>query len=151
MTEAKITKFRSNLARKMSAPGGRSIAEAVQKAERGLDQHRVEGMKTIAAHLGELEALVEAKAPGSEPKVYERAAAIVDMAGFFDTGPFYAAAFSLCELADRMNHAGAWSWPSAQVHVRAMRRILADGCRESEEAAQILSGLKAVLERHTPA
>ena len=147
MTDARTFKYRTNLARKMSAPGGRSIADAVARADAGLEQHRTAAMAALVDGVAALEASCAAQSPGSERGVYDRAAALLDMAGFFDTGPLYRAAFSLCELADRLIETGAWSWPSIAVHVRALRLILADDCRETEQADLILEGLSTILRR----
>jgi len=147
VTDAKTFKYRSNLARKMSAPGGRSVADAVARADSGLDQHRAAAMAGLVDGVAALETSCVAQSPGSEKGVYDQAAALLDMAGFFDTGPLYKAAFSLCELADRMIEARTWSWPSIAVHVRALRLILADDCRQTEQAAQILEGLSTILRR----
>lgn len=147
MTDARTFKYRSNLARKMSAPGGRLIADAVARADSGLEQHRTAAMAALVDRVATLEAACAAQKPGSEQGVYDQAAALLDMAGFFDTGPLYKAAFSLCELADRRLDAGAWNWPSIAVHVQALRLILADDCRETEQAAVILDGLSTILRR----
>jgi hypothetical protein len=147
VTDARTFKYRTNLARKMSAPGGRSIADAVARADAGLEQHRTAAMAALVDCVAALEASCEAQSPGSERGVYDRAAALLDMAGFFDTGPLYRAAFSLCELADRLIATGAWNWPSIAVHVRALRLILADDCRETEQAVLILEGLSTILRR----
>jgi hypothetical protein len=147
VTEARTFKYRTNLARKMSAPGGVSIADAVSRADAGLEQHRTAAMAALVDCVAALEASCAAQSPGSERGVYDRAAALLDMAGFFDTGPLYKAAFSLCELADRLIETGAWNWPSITVHVRALRLILADDCRDTEQAGLILEGLSAILRR----
>ena len=59
-------------------------------------------MLSLGTTLGELEAVCAGRDEGAEARVYELASAFTDMAGFFDTGPLYAAAFSLCESSDRM-------------------------------------------------
>jgi hypothetical protein len=147
VTNARTFKYRTNLARKMSAPGGRSVADAVAGADAGLEQHRTAAMAALVDCVAALEAACAAQSLGGERGVYDQAAALLDMAGFFDTGPLYKAAFSLCELSDRMIEAGAWNWPSVAVHVRALRLILADDCRETEQAALILDGLSTILRR----
>lgn len=147
MTDVKTFKYRTNLARKMSASGGRSIAEAIDKGESGLEHHRAAAMKGLADRVSALEASCAAQVPGSEPGVYQQTAALLDMAGFFETGPLYKAAFSLCELSDRLIEINAWNWPSIAVHVRALRLILADECRETEQASLILEGLSTILRR----
>ncbi|MBX9460988.1 MAG: chemotaxis protein CheE [Brevundimonas sp.] len=131
----------------MARPGGRTMAEAVQAANAGLESHREQGMESLAATLVHLEAACAARRKGSEAEVYELASALTDMAGFFDTGPLYVAAISLCETSDRMLAGECWQWPSVDVHVRALRLILAAGCRDNEASRVLLEGLASVVAR----
>lgn len=137
-------KYRTNLARKMSAPGGLTIREAISRAEAGLELHREDAMTGLAEALSGLEASCAGRAVDC---IYDEAAALLDTAGFFNTGPLYMALFSLCEISSRMTETGAWDWPSIEVHVRAVRLILAEGCRETEGTRVIIDGLAAVARR----
>ena len=147
MTIIRNPRVKSSLADKMAQPGGRTMAEAVRAAESGLDSHREDGMRSLAATLVRLETACAAREAGAEAQVYELASAFADMAGFFDTGPLYSAAFSLCEASDRMIAGGCWQWPSVQVHVHALRLMLADDCRPTEASRVLLEGLASVLAR----
>ena len=71
------------------------MGEAVRAAEAGVEGHREDAMRSLATTLGELESVCAGRDEGAETRVYELASAFTDMAGFFDTGPLYAAAFSL--------------------------------------------------------
>ncbi len=141
MTEAKVFKYRTNLARKMSAPGGRSVDDALTAAETALSHHRDAAMEALGVMVTRLEAACAAR---QRTEIYDQAAALLDLAGFFDTGPLHPAVFSLCEISDR---GSAWDWPSVEVHVRAIRRILGGGCRQSDETALLLDGLVSVRAR----
>jgi hypothetical protein len=143
VTAAKIFQYKSNLARKMAVPGGKSVDDALNAAEGALETHREAAMQSLGVILTGLDAICARRAQG---EVYEQAAALLDMAGFFDTGPLHPAVFSLCEISDRMSD-GAWDWPSVEVHLRAIRMILASGCRESENARVILEGLASIRQR----
>lgn len=143
----KNVKTKSSLASKMAVPGGRTVAQALAAAELGLASHRDEAMAQIGLTLGRLEAAITARDEVAQAGVYDLAAALLDLAGFFETGPLYTAAFSLCEMSDRMTTDGAWAWPSIEVHVHAMRLILADDCKESASSTVLLKGL-ATLSRH---
>ena len=123
------------------------MAEAVEAAEAGLDSHREQGMRSLAAILDKLDSVCAAHEDGAGPRVYELASAFADMAGFFDTGPLYEAAFSLCETSDRMIAGGSWRWPAVEVHVRALRLMLADGGKHTESARLLLGGLASVVAR----
>lgn len=123
------------------------MSEAIRAAEAGLESHREEGMRSLAVTLGRLEAACAARDEGAEAQVYELASAFADAAGFFDTGPLYAAAFSLCETSDRMMAGGCWRWPPVEVHVRAMRLILAAGCESTEATRTLQEGLASIVAR----
>lgn len=148
MTDVRSTKIKSSLARKMAAPGGRTVAEAIARAEKGLESHRDEALRRAADHLDQLESVARERGEGSDTRTYELASAILDTAGFFETGPLFTAAFSLCELSDRMLARSEWDWPSVEVHLRAMRLILATDCQTGETADVILDGLAAVTRRY---
>lgn len=148
MTDVRSSKIRSNLSRKMAQPGGRTIADAVARAESGVAGHQDDAMRRLAVQLDALEALGRDRPAGCETQVYDQAAAFLDMAGFFDTGPLYTAAFSLCELSDRMIAQGVWDWPSVAVHLRALRLILSTGCVTGTASDEVLKGLAAVARRY---
>ena len=147
MSKAITFKYRSRLAQQLAQPGGRTVADAVRRAENGVETHREASMQVVAAILTKLEHASTAREPGSGQAIYDLAASLVDLAGFFDTGPLYAAAYSLCELTDAMLAGGIWDWPSVEVHVRALRLILADGCSDGEMSRVIMAGLSALVAR----
>lgn len=147
MTEAKKLKIKTSLALKMERPGGRSFQEIAQRADGNLEGHREAVMAIVAERVEALEALCARQDPCAGGAVYALASEIVDLAGYFDTGPLYEAAYSLCDIADRMLGLGVWLWPPVQVHGRALRLILAEGCRVTSASRQILEGLHAVARK----
>lgn len=144
MTEARTLKIKTTLARQMAQPGGRTLADVERRANERLDRHRDDVMTAVAATITELEQVAAAAAPGTEPLVYQLASSLLDTAGFFDTGPLYDAGYSLCDVADRMQTNGAWSWPSVGVHVQAMRLILTAGCKADATSEALLEGLRSI-------
>jgi len=147
MTTVKITRSKSSLSRKMAVPGGRTVQDALDLAEKGLESHREAGMVKIASLLIQLEEATARRAEDSQGLIYVLAADLLDLAGFFETGPLYRATFSLCDIADRMQIDTVWDWPSVAVHVGAMRLIMADGCQSSATSEAVLQGLDAVRKR----
>ena len=144
MTEARTLKIKTTLARQMAQPGGRTVADVERRANERLDRHRDDVMTAVAATIAELEQVAAAAAPGTEAQVYKLASSLLDTAGFFDTGPLYDAGYSLCDVADRMQTNGAWSWPSVAVHVQAMRLILTAGCKVDATSDALLAGLRSI-------
>lgn len=130
----------------MAVPGGKPISVALQAAEAGLETHRDSAMQTLDAMLTELEDRCAAR---DRDQIYVQAAALLDMAGFFETGPLHPAAFSLCEISDPAG-GRRWDWPSVEVHLRALRFILSDGCRPTESSRVLLEGLASVRRQSMP-
>ncbi|MBB5747700.1 chemotaxis protein CheE [Brevundimonas variabilis] len=144
MTTVKITRSKSSLSRKMARPGGRTVQEAIDMAEKGLESHREAGIAKMTSLLVQLEEATALRSAESQVAIYALAADLLDLAGFFETGPLYTATFSLCDIADRMQVDGTWDWPSVAVHVGAMRLIMSDGCQANKTSETVLQGLEAV-------
>ena len=146
MSEARTFKVKSSLARQLQDPGGKLVKDAQRQAGEALEMHRDGTMATIAANLDALDALCSAAAADGGPRVYAFASSVVDLAGYFDTGPLFEAAYSLCEVSDRMIQAETWHWPSIQVHAQALRLILAGGCRVGQTSDALLAGLRSITQ-----
>jgi hypothetical protein len=131
----------SPLAEKMSEPGGITVEEALTQAEAGLASHYDEAMQTIRQRLARLEFLAAEQRAETTAEVYAVAEALLDLAGFFDTGPLHPAVSSLCDIADHMLHDGRWNWEAVMLHVTAMRLILDSGCRDDAASVTLLQGL----------
>ena len=147
MSEVRTYKIKSPLARQLREPGGRTVQDATRLAGEKLEGHRDAVMATIADTLEELDRVAAAAAPDTGPQVYRLASSVIDLGGFFDTGPLHAAAYSLCDIADRMIGADTWHWPSVRVHLQAMRLILAGGCRPGRTSDALLEGLRSISQR----
>ncbi|MBN9481187.1 MAG: hypothetical protein J0I52_13175 [Bordetella sp.] len=144
MTEPVITKIRTSLSRQMAQPGGRPMSEAERRADERLGRHKVEVMAEIEAAVAGLESLCAERPAAPAAEIYRLASRVLDLAGFFDTGPLFEAGYSLADVADRMAATGAWDWPPVQVHVQALRLILKAGCERNAATDHLLAGLKAV-------
>lgn len=146
MTQARTVKVRTALSRQLSQPGGRSLAEAERLADAALQTHRADAFAELGRLLAELETACMSRSEADQPRVYALAASIVDLAGFFDTGPFYDAAYSLCDLTDRTRERGLWSWDAIRVHVQTLRLLhLAGLGSPAPDAAALLAGLHRVV------
>lgn len=140
---AKATKVVSSLAHKMAQPGGLSIAAIERRANERLVGHKADAMQAIARSVSELEVLSNEDLQDSEA-LYRSGAAVLSVAGFFDTGPLYEAAYSLCETVEAMKARHVWKNDAVHVHVRAIRMILKDSCQHTPTSQQLMVGLKAV-------
>ena len=146
MTEARTFKVKSPLAKQMQEPGGRQVRDLERQAVAELETHREDAMATVVETVKALEALCVEAAPGMGQRVYALGSSIVDVAGYFDTGPLFDAAYSLCEISDRMIQAETWHWPSIQVHAQALRLILANDCRAGRTSDTLLAGLRSITQ-----
>lgn len=146
MTEARTIKVHTALSRQLSRPGGRTLAEAERLADAALQTHRTDAFAELGRLIAELETVCTARAEADRNRAYALAASLVDLAGFFDTGPFYAAAYSLCDLTDRTRETGLWSWEAVQVHVQTLRLLhLAGLDNTAPDAAGLVAGLRRVV------
>lgn len=143
---ATSVKVVSSLSRKMAEPGGLTVADIERRAKERLMKHRAEAMRTVEQAVADLEKRAETAANQPDEAFYLTASQMLDVAGFFDTGPLYDAGYSLCELLDVMQTTGQWNAQSVHVHVRALRMILNAGCETTPQSASLLAGLKALLE-----
>ena len=144
-TEARAFKVESSLSRKMAQPGGLSVAQIERRAKERLMCHKIEAMRSIAKAVATLDQLAE-EAEHDPAKLYRIASEMLDLAGFFDTGPLYDAGYSLCETVEAMQASNDWNRAAIKVHVDALKLVLADDCLRTDVSAQLLEGLKAVLQ-----
>src|SRR5690606_34991722 len=63
VSDARVTKITTSLARQVFEPGGRSISNALQKANAELEVHREPVMTAITATLDELDAVAAKATP----------------------------------------------------------------------------------------
>ena len=148
-TKPTIRKVHTSLQRQMARPGGRLIVEAESRANQALEGQRDHVFDLLATNIDAIDALCVSRPDDAPTQIYAFASAMVDMAGYLDVPTFFEAAFSLCEIADRMRAADAWSWPSVEVHVRVLRLTLADSGKATPGSERLLEGLRA-LTAHVP-
>lgn len=144
---ARLFKVRPAIADQIRLPGGQKVSEAVAAADAALDDQRASAVEGLIQGVERLEALCRAPSDGAFASVYPIAAALAGTAGFFETGPFYRAVYSLCELAEKLEAAGRRDWSSVEVHVKALRLILTTGFDDGAEARAMLDGLSALVRR----
>ena len=149
MSSVTMVPYENRLAKLVQQPGGLKITEALHQAEVNLESVRDECLQTVDEKLAEIERL-HASAP-KEPtdevveQIYRAANEIHGLAGVFGLGELGEAAFSLCEIVDRLRTAGRWNGASVEVHLFALR-LLRHPDEHSDRAA-ILDGLRQVTNR----
>ena len=141
----------NRLAKVIWVPGGKTIAQALDDAQANLDEIRKESLGLLRAKLEEIQALGRKSetAPDEETvhRLYHTSSEVLDIAGLFDLPELGHAAFSLCELLDRLKSKKAWNWPAVQVHLHGLL-VLADPDKIPPEGRQtVVDGLRQVCER----
>jgi hypothetical protein len=106
----------NRLAKVVFMPGGKTIAQALDDAQASLEDIRAESLGVLRAKLEEIQAL--GKKSEKDPKaadiqhLYALSGEVLDIAGLFGLPELGQAAFSLCELIDRLKAKKAWNWPA---------------------------------------
>ena len=141
----------NRLAKVIWVPGGKTIAQALDDAHSNLDEIRGESLGMLRAKLEEIQALGRASetTPSDETiqGLYTTSSEVLDIAGLFGLPELGHAAFSLCELLDRLKSKKAWNWPAVQVHLHGLL-VLADPDKIPPEGRQtVVDGLRQVCER----
>ena len=144
---ARLFKVRPAIADQIRLPGGKKVGEAVAAADAALDDQRASAVEGLVQGVERLEALCRERSDEGFVSVYPIAAHLAGTAGFFETGPFYRAVYSLCELTEKLGAAGRRDWSSVEVHVKALRLILTTGFQDGPEAKAMLEGLAALVRR----
>lgn len=139
--------WENRLAKMIREPGGVKLNEAVRQAEENLKSVQDSCLEALDGYLAEIERLHrEGGAKPSEAakaSIYQLANDIHGMAGVFGLGDLGRAAFSLCELVDRLCAAGRWNAASVEVHLSALRLLRQPG----GDHGDMLEGLRRVVAR----
>ncbi|MBU1362159.1 MAG: hypothetical protein KJ901_25820 [Gammaproteobacteria bacterium] len=122
MSDAEIFKVRNRLANHVSEPGGMTAGMAGTRAARELAAQQGKSYEAIGEALETLEWLCQDKAAPMD-SVYDLSTTVLDIAGLFDDKQLCRAAYSLCELADKLRTRDAVDWAAIKVHVNGMRLI----------------------------
>lgn len=135
------------LAKLLEGPGGIAVNHAVARAETNLGAARDDYVADVDRNLARLEALLPPSArppaPDAASEAYLRANEVAGIAGVGGLDAVGKAAFSLCELLDRMNASGRWNGEAVSVHMAAIK-LLRGMSGKSGEAA-VLKGLRQVV------
>jgi hypothetical protein len=127
-----------------------TVGKALEQAGANLASIRDDCMAGVVEAVSALEALIltEPDDPGARlDEVYKLSAGVLEAAGPVGMEDLSAAAFSLCDLADRLLSSGRYEPASIAVHVRSLRLLL----QLPEDAAagrrEVLAGLDRVVAR----
>lgn len=148
MSVVKWIRKKSRLSQMIGQPGGVTVRNALARAEENLAEMRDDCLTAVVEAVTSLERMLEAEVTDPNAwleEVYRLSSSALDAVGPFGLEDVATAAFSLCELADRLQSAGRCEKPWVEVHVRALRLLLQLPPEAVEGRRELLAGLERVL------
>jgi len=141
----------NRLAKAVFQPGGKTMAQALDDAQAGLEEIRGASLDILRTKLEEIQALGRKSEVNAGPEeiktLYALSSEVIDIAGLFGLPELGQAAYSLCELLDRLGSRQIWNWPAVQVHLHGLL-VLADPDKTPEDARKsVVEGLRQVCQR----
>lgn len=150
MSEVKFIPWKSRLSKIIRQPGGTTVRGALKDAKRNLDMIRRECVAEIDVKLGVIQqkfGQADAKPSDADlEELYRLSNDVVGMAGVFEMMELGEAAFSLCELIDRLKAPDQWDWPAVEVHLNGLR-LLRRATPGAPENQDVLKGLRKLTAR----
>jgi CheY-like chemotaxis protein len=149
VSQPEFIKVKYRLSEQVAKPGGMTADIANQRALRELAAQAGDARKTLGATIGRMEVICQEKAVAIDA-IYEESSTVLDIAGLFNQRILCDAAYSLCELSDRLRTAGRQEWDAISVHVNALRLIWSKDQAVGAEMKAVVDGLWALTDRLTP-
>ncbi len=146
MSEAEVFKVRNRLAQHVAEPGGMTAGMANSRAGRELAAQHGRSYEAIGETLETLEWLCDSRDAPMD-SVYDLSTQVLDIAGLFDDKQLCRAAYSLCELADKLRTREGEDWASIKLHVNGMRLIWNTDEAGREHLDAMVEGLWALTDR----
>ncbi len=149
MSEAEFIKVKYRLTDQVAKPGGMTAELANERAMRELAALGGDARKAIGATITRMEEMVKAR-EATVDAVYDESSTVLDIAGMFNQRILCDAAYSLCELADRLRTIGRHDWQAIGVHVSALRLIWSKDKNVGPDMKTVVDGLWALTDRFNP-
>jgi hypothetical protein len=146
MSQAEFIKVKHRLSEQVGKAGGMTAEIANQRAQRELAAQSGDARKALGASIGRLEAMVQVKTAGIDD-VYAESSTVLNIAGLYDQKLLCDAAYSLCELTDRLRNSSRDDWASIGIHANALRLIWAKDQAAGPEMKAVVDGLWALTDR----
>lgn len=152
MTSATFTFPVYRLAKILRRPGGKTIAAALGEAEEGLAGLQVPCLEAIDKALASmsvgLETLNKDKRADASLALYKEVNAVIGLATAAGYPEMDRAAYSLCDLLDRMQESNCLDIEAIRVHVQALHLLRQPEALGGEASVRrILLGLKQVRDK----
>ena len=152
MSEARVFKIENGLAKVVSLPGGKTVAEALRSADVRVASVRDDCLASLAekgARLQNFADLAKAGRPDEAVTgIYRIANDVYSVASAFQMVELAEAAYGLCDLADDSRPLALINWPAIRVHIDGVRLLsTVDGSQDPTTRVAIVEGLRAVAAR----
>lgn len=141
------------MAKLLRTPGGLPVAEALQKAGKGLESLKTDCLGELKTVLEEAEACAARATGAYDPAVADQLYKIVStpigVPSVCGLQSVDTALISLSDLLDYLKGQKRWDANAIAVHLRAFRLLLqTEGAKDIAGAQAILAGLRKVSQRY---
>ncbi|MDD3837222.1 MAG: hypothetical protein WCY15_14265 [Phenylobacterium sp.] len=147
MSDPNLFKVTSRLSEQVDRPGGMTAQIAMQRVNHEMSAEEHRSREAVGESLTLLETLCREQTGGMDA-VYDAATAVIDVAGLFDERVLCDAAYSLCELTDRLRTQDKVDWSAVAVHVEALRLIYSVDPRNAAQFRPVVDGLWKVTDKY---
>lgn len=153
MSKAIFTVPNYRLSKLLRQSGGKSVAAAVKDASDGVASLAQDCLKSIDELLVEIDRGLKAFAGAPDKAaaanaLYKLTNQLIGLAGAARLDEMDRAAYSLCDLLDRMSRARRWDVDAVAVHVQALHLLRNPNALGSVQSlAAVLVGLKKVRDK----
>jgi len=152
MSSATFIQWQNPLTKLISAPGGVKVSDSLRLAEKNLAEIRDPCLVDVDNQASQLDQLSSQGGdnPTDEVKreIYDRSNEVYAVAGVFGLNDLGAAAFSLCELTDRLRTRGLWSREAVDVHLAAFK--LLRNAEPGADHSSVVNGLEKLTNKIAP-
>lgn len=150
MTKPRIYQPERRFAQKANAPGGITIGEALQRADKNVAVQRNRYLGVVDAKLKVAVELAASEDANRLVELRSTASEVSDLAGVYELDELCAAATSLRHLLSTLIVAGGEPpWAAIRVHMDAMVSLRRDDIGANPQArAAVIEGLRKVVARH---
>ena len=146
MSAPQFVKVQSRLSQQVAKPGGMTAGMATDRARRELAAQAGDAKISLGVSIGRLEAMCAAQT-ATVDEIYAESSVVLDIAGMFDLRTLCDAAYSLCELTDRLRTRERQDWKAVGVHVGALRLIWGTDESAAAQLKSVVDGLWAITDR----
>ncbi|HEY3798002.1 MAG TPA: hypothetical protein VGL58_06570 [Caulobacteraceae bacterium] len=141
--KARLFKVENRLAAVVIRPGGRSIAETIQRADKRVQKLHGELREGLPAMVAQLAALADGR--NDNPKLtldrlYEAANHLFAIAAAVGLESLAGAAYGLCDIVDAFRDTGAANWQAIAVYLDGIKLMSVQETTEADQA--VLRGLR---------